>query len=455
MNGVLTKGLLDFGKSFWKSQAVEVGVGASDEVEATAGKFGIGFFAVFLLGSDVQVESRFYDRGLSDVLTLDFTGLSHRPIAVRGAQPGFSSDMSTRVTVSIPEHEIPRGFAPSSERDKLRPTKLSNQQRPYDLFDYCRRLTCTSNAEISFIDNIGDRSFNHEGRWEQISSDKLFNDLLLGPLYGESTLATVSDYNPLIGDIFDGDKLVGRAAIDLDDDGSSEYLRVGGLTYKKGREAQPTSTLARYIPSYIGIMDGRVEIATRSVAMNAVSRAALAAWATEQARVGATSGLSTVEQMTLAHEVFRTGGDPGQLPFAYLRGKLVDLEQLKDFLEKHGKISVPISSIEPRTAEWVSIENAGTSFLLDKVDGPICILQPSGRPDLFDYQSSEYIDEIRPGSRLGAEVIEDLDFCSNDIIFFVMQKSMKDCVLVLESIAVFAVGRSSIRTQAVLTIDAN
>jgi hypothetical protein len=96
---VLTGGLIDFGSSLWQMQAVESG--AMSPFGATSGKFGIGFFSVFLLGERVRVESRPFASGLSDALTLEFSGLSKRPIVVPGAALDFPIDFSTRIDVYI------------------------------------------------------------------------------------------------------------------------------------------------------------------------------------------------------------------------------------------------------------------------------------------------------------------------------------------------------------------
>jgi hypothetical protein len=78
---VLTSFLLDFGRSFWGSPEMQEEFPGllSSGVKAT-GKYGIGFFSVFMLGDHVQVVTRRSDAAAKDTLVLEFaSGLKGRP----------------------------------------------------------------------------------------------------------------------------------------------------------------------------------------------------------------------------------------------------------------------------------------------------------------------------------------------------------------------------------------
>jgi hypothetical protein len=85
---VMTAYLLDFGNSFWTSDAM------SDEFPGLAAKgfgpigtFGIGFFSTFMLGDRVRVISRRYDEAQRSTRVLAFPqGLDARPV-LRAARP--------------------------------------------------------------------------------------------------------------------------------------------------------------------------------------------------------------------------------------------------------------------------------------------------------------------------------------------------------------------------------
>ena len=82
---VLTGPLLDFGTSFWRSPlAIEEFPGLMASGMHASGKFGIGFFSVFMLGPVVRVYSRRCDRGQETGRLLEFReGTSARPICHR------------------------------------------------------------------------------------------------------------------------------------------------------------------------------------------------------------------------------------------------------------------------------------------------------------------------------------------------------------------------------------
>jgi hypothetical protein len=101
----MTTALLDFGTSFWASDLVRSeypGLRASSF--RPVGKFGIGFYAVFMIASEVIVASRRYDEGLTEVTRLHFVdGLTLRPVLAKGADEGYDVMSSTSVRLTINE----------------------------------------------------------------------------------------------------------------------------------------------------------------------------------------------------------------------------------------------------------------------------------------------------------------------------------------------------------------
>ncbi|GAA2935855.1 hypothetical protein GCM10011428_61800 [Streptomyces violaceus] len=76
----LVHGLLDFGTSGWSSTSLRNRLpGLADGGFQPSGRFGIGFFSVFLLGDQVELITRRYDASLTDARRLTFDGPSSRP----------------------------------------------------------------------------------------------------------------------------------------------------------------------------------------------------------------------------------------------------------------------------------------------------------------------------------------------------------------------------------------
>ncbi len=79
---LLTNELLDFGGSYWKSNKFKLEFeGIKTKGFESIGKFGIGFFAVFMLGKRVSVTSWKFGESIDNMKTLDFyDGINSNPI---------------------------------------------------------------------------------------------------------------------------------------------------------------------------------------------------------------------------------------------------------------------------------------------------------------------------------------------------------------------------------------
>jgi hypothetical protein len=105
---VMTNVLIDFGSSLWRSDAVRdefPGLAASGF--KSIGRFGIGFFSVFMLGGDVCVTTRRFERSVDDAfvgwqLVFD-DGLESRPALVPLSSGQALARPGTCVTVRLSE----------------------------------------------------------------------------------------------------------------------------------------------------------------------------------------------------------------------------------------------------------------------------------------------------------------------------------------------------------------
>jgi hypothetical protein len=100
---VLTGPLLDFGNSFWKSSLVNSEFpGLRSSRFRSIGRFGIGFYSIFMIAEQADVSSKGWDKGLDDCNTLLFnSGVSLRPILRAGRPEGFATRLSTRVRLRL------------------------------------------------------------------------------------------------------------------------------------------------------------------------------------------------------------------------------------------------------------------------------------------------------------------------------------------------------------------
>ena len=118
---VLTNVLLDFGESLWKSDVLreELPGLAKTGFNAT-GKFGIGFYSVFMLGEQVQVTTKRFEKSdidSSDQWSVVFdSGLNGRPMLIKPAGNDRLAKHGTRVTVEINDQSLKELLKPSNSQ---------------------------------------------------------------------------------------------------------------------------------------------------------------------------------------------------------------------------------------------------------------------------------------------------------------------------------------------------
>ncbi|WP_406486049.1 ATP-binding protein [Streptomyces phaeochromogenes] len=77
----LVHGLLDFGSSGWSSPHIRNRLpGLASGGFKPKGRFGIGFFSVFMLGHHVELTTRRFDASMTDARRLTFDGSARRPL---------------------------------------------------------------------------------------------------------------------------------------------------------------------------------------------------------------------------------------------------------------------------------------------------------------------------------------------------------------------------------------
>lgn len=85
---ILVHGLLDFGRSGWNSNYVRTKFpGLAGSGFQPRGRFGIGFFSVFMLGDHVDLITRRYDGAYADARQVLFDSVNKRPIVTTPQRP--------------------------------------------------------------------------------------------------------------------------------------------------------------------------------------------------------------------------------------------------------------------------------------------------------------------------------------------------------------------------------
>jgi hypothetical protein len=104
--GILKDGLLDFGRSGWRTDAVKAAFpGLLSGGFRPVGSFGVGFYSVLMLGDEVKVTTRRFDLAAAEARQLSFDeGLRTRPMVCRlPAIPAAPRGTTVRVVLRRPE----------------------------------------------------------------------------------------------------------------------------------------------------------------------------------------------------------------------------------------------------------------------------------------------------------------------------------------------------------------
>jgi Histidine kinase-, DNA gyrase B-, and HSP90-like ATPase len=216
---VLTRSLLDFGKSLWESSDV---AGELPGLLATGfqslGRFGIGFYSVFMWGQKVIVRSRSRTAGPSGTLVLEFdNGTFGRPIL----RDAFSSEQLiepgtvVRVLLEQPAKTAGNLLGPGKFGGSD-PSSAVQRDNGWTLFDLCRWLCPALDVDLYVVENGKRERAVADSDWKTMPGETLLERLVFA--YGGSPAAFKTDYFRQLCDnlrpVYDSEQqIVGRVCI--------------------------------------------------------------------------------------------------------------------------------------------------------------------------------------------------------------------------------------------------
>lgn len=292
---VLTGPLLDFGTSFWQSSlAMEEFPGLAAAGMRPIGRFGIGFFSVFMLGDIVRVISRRCDRGEETARVLEIRGgPAGRPILWPAKSSEAPLDGGTRVEVRLT-------VDPREQHGILWAGLWAKE--PLLLGRVVASLAPSLDVELACGEANAVRIVVAPSDWLDIAEPKLL--ARLDPSAKENDKPTMSV--PLMRPMVDANGTVfGRAAISMSF--SPWWDRGSGRVTVSGLRANRLCNLD-------GVLAGEAITAARDVAVPIVPKDVLSAWATEQAQLFANARVDDETKAIAAEIVLECGGDIGPLP---------------------------------------------------------------------------------------------------------------------------------------------
>ncbi|NVN44651.1 ATP-binding protein [Asaia siamensis] len=332
---VLTGPLIDFGNSFWKSMlAIQEFPGLSAAGMKSRGKYGIGFFSIFMLGDQVRVISRRYDRDARSGHVLEFRhGLGSRPNLRDADIAEAPVDGGTRIEVRLK-------IDPRKPGGLLYPGKTDNWKQLHTLRQLISMIAPACDVQTTVICDGGTEEIISAGDWTEISSATL-----LDRIAGKKSVVTKSSVSPwekltLLRD--EGGKIFGRACIDP----SIGWSRSGLLTVE--------GLAANHISHVKGILIGVETTAARDLALPIVPPEVLAAWSSEQASLISDAAISDDQKAKAAAIVSACGGDIAGLPIVCWQGEWMNTAQFRDAIKLVDRIEIHDGLIEHEDSDDVT-----------------------------------------------------------------------------------------------------
>lgn len=294
---VLTGPLLDFGTSFWRSPlAMEEFPGLMAAGMHAIGRFGIGFFSIFMLGPVVRVYSRRCDRGQDAGRLLEFRGgTSTRPILSPVSGEPVPIDGGTRVEVLLKDD-------PHQTGGLLHFNSFSKRTMSLDAL--VGAIAPNLDVAIATVVQESTHPVARPGDWLKISDLDLVYRLnpTLDRLEQDTPKADWSVMQPIqdaSGRVF-GRAFISTSRYSFSPNGG--WVTISGLRATRLHNVQ-------------GVLLGEAVTAARDSAQPIAPKEALAQWASKQAELIAASVKDEERQARSAEVVLECGGDTGALKF--------------------------------------------------------------------------------------------------------------------------------------------
>jgi len=308
---VLTGAFLDFGSSLWSTPSVvqEFPNLLASGFQST-GKYGIGFFSVFMWGDQVTVITRRYDESIKETRVLEFSsGLVSRPLLRHAAASELLKDGGTKIRVYLRE-------PPHSESGLLRIPDLDldglmdeSSKRP--LTKICPWLCPALDVNVIVESNGKKSSVVKASDWKTLSSSRLLERIWAFNSWRPDSKNIKDEATSLI---MSGDQCVGRACL-LPSRLAHGVVTVGGFRSREALNIQ-------------GILLGQSTTTSRANAKPLASEKEIAIWASEQAVHLKSYVRNSGDQAECAMQIAALGGEIGDLPIARLEKEWLNSEQV-------------------------------------------------------------------------------------------------------------------------------
>ncbi len=321
--GVLTGALIDFGRSLWESEELASFLpGLQERGFQPTGRFGIGFFSVFMWANEVTVKSRSLREGPEGTRILSFPGgIAARPLLKPAPPSEQMLEPGTSITLRLADDD-------EELRNMLDPPDRDGERSGEGVAERLRNLlgwiAPALDVELrAALDDETAVTVVAADDWMTIPAEELLSRLESDPSRrGPNSL---SDRVRFLGPKGSPSGRGALASGTFDAFQSVGVLVAGGLRVDS-------------VPNFAGVLIAATVDAARTSGAPDAAAADVSTWATEQARLveDTDKGL----EIRTAEFVLGLGGSSGHLALADSAGGALSPEKLHDWARDRDRIFV-------------------------------------------------------------------------------------------------------------------
>mgnify|MGYP001075373292 CR=1 FL=1 len=388
---VLTGSFLDFGSSFWNSQSLQSELpGLRSSKFQSVGRFGIGFYSIFMAGSAVEIHTRRWRENRSYSCALYFSkGLTLRPLFKEERSSRLATNTSTEIRFSLISEVL--------ESDACLP--LTNSSRNsvkgrVPLKQFVSALVVGLDVDVFYAQENGEFELVHKDISRGVSDCRsVLREIGCGdsyPLGVHALEVEIDEVAPRMQVIEEDGKVLGCAALASKLDSCSKMLGVrtiGGMVVSNSNRSES---------SIIGYVECSPKTASRDVSGFLASEQTMKAWAEAQLEyfdkssaddltrlvVGSRASAFNADVIDFARLYVVVGGSSAFLSFDQIARMAFDTPVgflLSPFLDGHIETHHDVNDIDgvvhvkPLINEgWLNFEmNEGGPVKLDSIAGYI------------------------------------------------------------------------------------
>lgn len=321
---VLGGAFLDFGNSGWSSDPVFLDYPSVDPQKLNMiGKFGIGFFSIFMLGDKVEVATRRFDKGFHDTMVLSFSsGIGRRPILRRAEKSEWMVKGGTSVKVWIRDKSTAETALVGANKTAL----WGECKRQFPLSDTLIRVWVE--GALHDLEPIDWRSAEPEVLFKRTSGSDTVTDFIRR--YLENMRPIYDKFGEVAGRMFiaPGHPMFFSEA--------SPWIGVQGMVVSRGVYVSSIGGIG-------GVVESDVMTADRNLAWPKPSKEEFYRWLAEQADLIADMGVPDEEEASCANTIRRLGGDARDLKFIRTKGGFLSMKQLREFVSRSEELRLVFS----------------------------------------------------------------------------------------------------------------